>query len=116
MIGPGVMRVSSPRQPGTLATCEKTPYPVFPPNVESAALTPSETTLGELLMTKKEDNAAMLIRLWLERPEDKRRTTLHMLEFHAWIQLKRSYLLHGMQGDPWQTVAALIRPHLSEPQ
>jgi len=64
------------------------------------------------LMTKKKDDEAMLIRLWNERPAD-RRTRADLFVFRGEVQARFPALLLGMPGDDYQHLASILAPHMS---
>jgi hypothetical protein len=65
---------------------------------------------------KKEERTRETLRLWQQRPEDKRASN-DVLAFYGWLAQNRPELLDSWRyGDPYQGLKVTLRGHIREPR
>lgn len=62
-------------------------------------------------MTKAEHNT-MLVKFWLERPENQRQDNSDVYIFTGWIQEHHQYLLSHMTGNPFKEMKSVLRNYI----
>lgn len=62
---------------------------------------------------KNSEREPEIIRLWLERPEDKR-TWNHLQVFEQWLRDNRSDLLPVGSATPYSMLGSILRHHIRE--